>query len=164
MIGLDYHNTTEFEYKVHPSITEDLKMLQRQGFDLAIVSFALNLETQQGVVETCQEVNAQLIRPFTTVAVTRTKLLKDNENGRSVAGHLGAKAKVIRSLGVVAYVDDQAAILRDIQSLQIQRAKRNKIQTFLAVQHKERAIRELVSFFKDQDAAEWGKPSFLRHL
>lgn len=88
MIGLDYHNTIEFEYKVRPSIIEDLKTLQRQGFDLAIVSFASNLETQQGVVETCQEVNALLIRPFTTIAVTRTKLLKDNENGRSVTGHL----------------------------------------------------------------------------
>ena len=164
VIGLDYHNTIEFEYKVHPSITEDLKTLQCQGFDLAIVSFASNIETQEGVVETCQEVNSMLIRPFTTIAVTRTKLLKDNENARSITGHIGAKAKVIRSLGVIAYIDDQTAILRDIQSLQIQRAKKNKIQTFQAVQHEERAIRELVNFFKDQDASGWGKPSFLRHL
>ena len=91
-------------------------------------------------------------------------MLKDVENGRSITGHLGAKAKVIRSLGVVAVVDDQAAILRDIQSLQVQRARKNKIQTYQAVQHKERAIKELVNYFKDQNAAEWGKPSFLRHL
>ena len=164
VIGLDYHNTIEFEHRVRPSIVEDLKTLQRQGFDLAIVSFASNIETQEGVVNTCQELNTQLLRPFTTIAVTRTKLLKDIENGRSITGHLGAKAKVIRSLGVVAFVDDQAAILRDIQSLQIQRARRNKIQTYQAVQHKERAIKELVNYFKDQNAADWGKPSFLRHL
>ena len=164
VIGLDYHNTIEFEHRVHPSIVEDLKTLQRQGFDLAIVSFASNIETQERVVNTCRELNTQLLRPFTTIAVTRTKLLKDVENGRSITGHLGAKAKVIRSLGVVAFVDDQAAILRDIQSLQVQRARKNKIQTYQAVQHKERAIKELVNYFKDQNAAEWGKPSFLRHL
>ena len=164
VIGLDYHNTIEFEYKVHPSIISELKTLQHQGFDLAIVSFASNIETQEGVVETCQELNSLLIRPFTTIAVTRTKLLKDNENGRSITGHIGAKAKVIKSLGVCAYIDDQTAILRDIQSLQIACSKKNKIQTFQAVQHKERAIRELVNFFKNQDASEWGKPSFLRHL
>ena len=74
LIGLDYHNTIEFEHRVHPSIVEDLKTLQCQGFDLAIVSFASNIETQERVVNTCRELNTQLLRPFTTIAVTRNQV------------------------------------------------------------------------------------------
>ena len=98
------------------------------------------------------------------IAVTRTKHLKDRENVASITGHKGAKAKVIKELGLIAYIDDQTSILRDIQTLQIHRAKKNRIVMFQANSNPHRAINPIAEYSQGQKPEEWGLPPFLKHL
>ena len=72
-------------------------------------------------------------RPFKVVAISPRKSLQDHPTGRkSVTGYPDVKSPLVRDFGACHFIDDQAALLREADSLQEPCAIGNRVKTVLA--------------------------------
>ena len=118
---LDFHKTLSFP-NVDPPIAEasvqTLKGLREKGFAVGVLSFASNKATQEGVAAGIEELERRLGWSLDVFAITRTKFSTDAEQGVSITGHIGCKAKLVAQFGPVIYVDDQGSLLNDVRTIQ----------------------------------------------
>ena len=109
--------------------------------------------------------NIMLLRPFVFVHTCNRKFLADPPARRpSLMGCSTCKAEEVNRRGVAVFVDDQAPLLREVESLQ-GRARRNRTRCLIA--HRERpprALCELKDLVTEVSAGDFPLPSFLRSL
>ena len=121
LVLLDFHKTLSFPNNDPPvaeATVQTLKTVKEKGFSIGILSFASNKATQEGVAAGVAELERRLGWSFDIFARTRTKFSTDTEQGASITGHVGSKAKLVAQFGPIVYVDDQGSLLNDVRSLQ----------------------------------------------
>ena len=62
LVGLDWHHTLEFRGQVHPNSIEVINRLFDRGFDVAVISYAINEDTQRSVLLGVEQLQRQLHR------------------------------------------------------------------------------------------------------
>ena len=118
---LDFHKTLSFPNNDPPvaeATVQTLRTVKEKGFSIGILSFASNKATQEGVAAGVAELERRLGWSFDIFAITRTKFSTDTEQGASITGHIGSKAKLVAQFGPIVYVDDQGSLLNDVRTLQ----------------------------------------------
>ena len=95
-----------------------MKGLKEKGFAVGVLSFASNKATQESVATGVTELERRLGWSLDVFAITRTKFSTDAEQGASITGHIGCKAKLVAQFGPIVYVDDQGSLLNDVRTLQ----------------------------------------------
>ena len=95
-----------------------MKGLKEKGFAVGVLSFASNKATQEGVAAGIEELERRLGWSLDVFAITRTKFSTDAEQGPSITGHIGCKAKLVAQFGPIIYVDDQGSLLNDVRTIQ----------------------------------------------
>ena len=121
LVLLDFHKTLSFpnhDPPVAEATVQTLRTVKEKGFSIGILSFASNKATQEGVAAGVAELERPLGWSFDIVAITRTKFSTDTEQGASITGHIGSKAKLVAQFGPIVYVDDQGSLLNDVRALQ----------------------------------------------
>lgn len=167
LICLDWHQTLSHPgVGVPGQVIDTLRLAQHRGFDLAIISFCSNLDTQRNVLREARDLEASLVRGFNFIHICNRKFLGDPPARRpSLTGCTTCKAEEVNRVGAAVFVDDQGPLLREVESLQNRRARRN--QTTCLIAHKStpssalRELRELVEF---EEPSGFPLPSLLRSL
>ena len=121
LVLLDFHKTLSFPNNDPPvaeATVQTLRTVKEKGFSIGILSFASNKATQEGVAAGVAELERRLGWSFDIFAITRTKFSTDTEQGASITGHVGSKAKLVAQFGPIVYVDDQGSLLNDVRTLQ----------------------------------------------
>ena len=121
LVLLDFHKTLSFPNNDPPvaeATVQTLRTVKEKGFSIGILSFASNRATQEGVAAGVAELERRLGWSFDIFAITRTKFSTDTEQGASITGHVGSKAKLVAQFGPIVYVDDQGSLLNDVRTLQ----------------------------------------------
>ena len=128
LIALDWHQTLS-----HPGIgvpgqvIDTLRFAQRKQFDLAIISFCSNLDTQRNVLQEARQLEASLVRGFTFIHTVNRKWREDPPARRpSLTGCTTCKSEEVTRVGAAAFIDDQAPILREVEAVQSHRARGNR--------------------------------------
>ena len=121
LVLLDFHKTLSFPNNDPPipeTVVQTIRTIKEKGFAVGILSFASNKATQEGVASGVAELEGRLGWSFDVFAITRTKFSTDAEQGASITGHIGSKAKLVAQFGPIIYVDDQGSLLNDVRALQ----------------------------------------------
>ena len=164
LVGLDWHHTLEFRGQVHPNSIEVINRLFDRGFDVAIISYAINEDTQRSVLHGVEQLQLSLHREIKEIVITKRKLLADRELGPSLTGHVGAKAELISLLGCTLYCDDQERILKDIRSFQASRASANRTTTVRAWGWAHASISDVWEAVKDRETSSFPSADYLIEL
>ena len=121
LVLLDFHKTLSFPHNDPPiaeATVQTLRGLKDKGFAVGVLSFASNKATQEGVAAGVAELESRLGWSLDLFAITRTKFSTDTEQGASITGHIGSKAKLVAQFGPIIYVDDQGSLLNDVRAIQ----------------------------------------------
>ena len=121
LVLLDFHKTLSFPNADQPiaeASVQTLKGLKEKGFAVGALSFASNKATQEGVAAGIEELERRLGWSLDVFAIARTKFSTDAEQGPSITGHIGCKAKLVAQFGPIIYVDDQGSLLNDVRTIQ----------------------------------------------
>ena len=164
LVGLDWHHTLEFRGQVHPNSIEVINRLFDRGFDVAVISYAINEDTPRSVLLGVEQLQRQLRREIKEIVITKRKLLADRELGPSLTGHVGSKAELISLLGCTLYCDDQERILKDIRSFQASRASANRTTTVRAWGWAHASISDVWEAVKDRDVSSFPSADYLIEL
>ena len=116
-----FHKTLSFPNSDPPiaeASVQTLKGLKEKGFAVGALSFASNKATQESVATGVADLERRLGWSLDVFAITRTKFSTDAEQGASITGHIGCKAKLVAQFGPIIYVDDQGSLLNDVRTLQ----------------------------------------------
>ena len=73
LVGLDWHHTLEFRGQVHPNSIEVINRLFDRGFDVAIISYAINEDTQRSVLHGVEQLQRQLHREIKEIVIKKEK-------------------------------------------------------------------------------------------
>ena len=144
-----------------------LRQCQRGQWDLAIISFSSpDIQTQRGVISGARALEQELIRPFVFVHTCNRKFLADPLARRpSLTGCSTCKAEEVNQRGAAVFVDDQAFLLREVESLQSGRARGNKARCLIAQRSRpSSALCELKDLFEEEPAVNFPLPSLLKSL
>ena len=151
---------------VPEAVVETLRQAQRGQFDLCVISFCSSIDTQRSVTNRARTLESRLIRPFPFVHTCNRHSIRDPLARRaSLTGCTTAKAEQVNWVGTAAFVDDQAALLKEVEGLQQRRARGNK--TRCLISHRDtpsRARCELKDLLDEEGAGDFPLPSFLRSL
>ena len=121
LVLLDFHKTLSFPNNDPPiaeASVQTLKGLKEKGFAVGVLSFASNKATQESVATGVTDLERRLGWSLDVFAITRTKFSTDTEQGASITGHIGCKAKLVAQFGPIVDVDDQGSLLNDVRTLQ----------------------------------------------
>ena len=172
LVAIDWHNTVSFDNPLSgrpyiPAANIDaLCKVQRAGYDLVVASFASKQETQQKVLRGAQELQTNLVRNFTEIAIVPVKSLEDNQHDRpSITGHGGCKASFIRDCGACIFIDDQLKLIHEAQRLQEHRAVGNRVVAIKAFREPATSLVPLVQEIeRGRQLDQRPVPSFLMSL
>ena len=174
LIALDWHKTISFERfnrqgrkesYTPATVVNCLKELQQKGYQLCIVSFSTNLETQRATFRGARLLEESLERPFQSINIVCRKYTGDRHHKASLTGSWASKAELVKEVGAAYFIDDQRDIVNDVLAAQVNRARGHTVVGVVADSWEpSNSLKALERALENLNPQDVPKPSLLQAL